>query len=113
VRRYERASTLLTSNQPVEDWGKLLGDVWPSSSPCSTAACIADMCSNGSAELAGQELQLLLSTGLLHEPLKPSLGKEGNDAKLHPERQQNYDQPFAAVLLRMPTDDHQRLHRLC
>ena len=27
MRRYERASTLLTSNRPVEDWGKLLGDV--------------------------------------------------------------------------------------
>jgi len=26
IRRYERASTLLTSNRPVEDWGKLLGD---------------------------------------------------------------------------------------
>jgi DNA replication protein DnaC len=27
MRRYERASTLLTTNRPVEDWGKLLGDV--------------------------------------------------------------------------------------
>jgi DNA replication protein DnaC len=27
MRRYERASTLLTSNRPVQDWGKLLGDV--------------------------------------------------------------------------------------
>lgn len=27
MRRYERASTLLTSNRPVEDWGRLLGDV--------------------------------------------------------------------------------------
>jgi DNA replication protein DnaC len=27
MRRYERLSTLLTSNRPVEDWGKLLGDV--------------------------------------------------------------------------------------
>ena len=27
ARRYEHASTLLTSNRPVEDWGKLLGDV--------------------------------------------------------------------------------------
>jgi DNA replication protein DnaC len=27
MRRYERASTLLTSNRPVEDWGKLLADV--------------------------------------------------------------------------------------
>jgi DNA replication protein DnaC len=26
MRRYERASTLLTSNRPVDDWRKLLGD---------------------------------------------------------------------------------------
>jgi len=26
MRRYERASTVFTSNRPVEDWGKLLGD---------------------------------------------------------------------------------------
>lgn len=26
MRRYERASTMLTSNRPVEDWGKVLGD---------------------------------------------------------------------------------------
>jgi DNA replication protein DnaC len=26
MRRYERASTMLTSNRPVEGWGKLLGD---------------------------------------------------------------------------------------
>jgi DNA replication protein DnaC len=24
--RYERASTIITSNRPVDDWGKLLGD---------------------------------------------------------------------------------------
>src|SRR5204863_10087103 len=27
MRRYGRASTLVTSNRPVEDWGKLLGDI--------------------------------------------------------------------------------------
>ena len=27
MRRYERASTLLTTNRPVDDWGKLIGDV--------------------------------------------------------------------------------------
>jgi len=27
MRRYERFSTLLTSNRPVDDWGRLLGDV--------------------------------------------------------------------------------------
>ena len=26
MRRYERASTIITSNRPIEDWGKLLGD---------------------------------------------------------------------------------------
>ncbi len=26
MRRYEKVSTLITSNRPVEDWGKLLGD---------------------------------------------------------------------------------------
>ena len=26
MRRYEHTSTMLTSNRPVEDWGKLLGD---------------------------------------------------------------------------------------
>ena len=28
MRRYKRASTLLTSNRPVEDWGKLLAQVY-------------------------------------------------------------------------------------
>ena len=26
MRRYERTSRLVTSNRPVDDWGKLLGD---------------------------------------------------------------------------------------
>ena len=26
MRRYERVSTMITSNRPVDDWGKLLGD---------------------------------------------------------------------------------------
>jgi hypothetical protein len=26
MRRYERASTMLTSNRPIDDWGKLPGD---------------------------------------------------------------------------------------
>src|SRR6202451_897074 len=37
MRRYERASTLLTSNRPVEDWGKLLGDVRSAAAPRSRA----------------------------------------------------------------------------
>ena len=35
MRRYERASTLLTSNRPVDDWGKLLGDTAAVPSPAN------------------------------------------------------------------------------
>ena len=45
MRRYERASTLMTSNRPVEDWGKLSA-IAPRSPPCSTACCITGMSSN-------------------------------------------------------------------
>jgi hypothetical protein len=27
MRRYETRSTMMTTNRPIEDWGKLLGDV--------------------------------------------------------------------------------------
>jgi DNA replication protein DnaC len=43
MRRYERFSTLLTSNRPVEDWGKLLGDV-AAVSGCSIACYIMVSC---------------------------------------------------------------------
>jgi len=35
MRRYETRSTIMTSNRPLEDWGKLLGDV-------ATATAILD-----------------------------------------------------------------------
>jgi len=43
MRRYERCSTLLTSNRPVEDWGKLLGDPLPSVQ-CLIGCFTTDMC---------------------------------------------------------------------
>ncbi|HOX40205.1 MAG TPA: ATP-binding protein [Candidatus Brocadiia bacterium] len=27
MRRYENRSTMMTSNRPIEEWGKLIGDV--------------------------------------------------------------------------------------
>lgn len=45
MRRYERASTLLTSNRPVEVWA----NCWampPPSPPCSTASCTMATCSS-------------------------------------------------------------------
>jgi DNA replication protein DnaC len=41
MRRYQRASTLLTSNRPVEDWGKLLGDI------AAVAAMLDAFCTTG------------------------------------------------------------------
>jgi len=38
MRRYETRSTIMTSNRPREDWGKLLSDV-PSAPPSSTGSC--------------------------------------------------------------------------
>ena len=44
MRRYERASTLLTSNRPVEDWGKLLGDTAGDYGRYSTASYTTPTC---------------------------------------------------------------------
>ncbi len=33
IRRDEKASTLITSNRPVEDWGELLGDTAAGAAP--------------------------------------------------------------------------------
>ena len=38
MRRYETRSTMMTSNRPLEDWGKLLGDV-PTRRRSSTGSC--------------------------------------------------------------------------
>jgi len=59
MRRYERTSTLLTSSRPVEDWGKLLGDV-AAVPPCSTASCITGMYSSAARGAGGQKRQPLL-----------------------------------------------------
>jgi hypothetical protein len=45
MRRYERTSTLLTSNRPVDDWGKLLATP-PPSPPCSTGSSTTPTCSS-------------------------------------------------------------------
>ena len=63
MRRYERASTMLTSNRPVDDWGKLLGDTAaitalldPAPPPCPCAQVRA-------AELAHQSPHRLARAG--------------------------------------------------
>jgi len=56
MRRYERASTLLTSNRPVEDWGKLLGDTASVSSMLDRLLHHGHVSQVRPAELAHQSL---------------------------------------------------------
>src|SRR5205823_13900499 len=58
MRRYERVSTMLTSNRPVEDWGKLL-ETRPPSAPCSTACCTTGTCSNAARGAGDQKMNCL------------------------------------------------------
>jgi len=55
MRRYERASTLLTSNRPVEDWGKLLGAMSPRSRPCWIACFTMATFSSAAPEAGGRK----------------------------------------------------------
>jgi hypothetical protein len=50
MRRYERTSTLLTSNRPVEDWGKLVGDV------AAVTAMLDRILHHGRAQVRSPEL---------------------------------------------------------
>ena len=43
MRRYEHASTMITSNRLGDDWGKLLGDS-AALPPCSIACCVMATC---------------------------------------------------------------------
>ena len=54
MRRYERCSTLLTSNRPVEDWGKLLGDVAAVSAMLRSAAASRTRAEVRTAKLADE-----------------------------------------------------------
>jgi len=42
IRRDEKASTLITSNRPVEDWGELLGDTAAGAAPVPLSLCACE-----------------------------------------------------------------------
>ena len=52
MRRYETRSTMMTSNRPLEDWGKLIGDV-PRPRRSSTASCTMPRSSRSPATATG------------------------------------------------------------
>jgi len=47
MRRYEHASTLLTSNRPVEDWGKLLGRPGSKGAPAAVGSMLDRLLHHG------------------------------------------------------------------
>jgi hypothetical protein len=79
MRRYERVSTLLSSNRPVEDWGKLLGDV------AAVSAMLDEANKVGSSRRVGDELEgrqpscafHWSAVGIVDWP-KKTLSKEGS-----------------------------------
>ena len=67
MRRYERASTLFTSNRPVEDWGKLLGDTAAVAAMLDRLLHHGHVLKCGPAQLAHQERQRELAAGGSYE----------------------------------------------
>lgn len=58
LRRYETRSTMMTSNRPLEDWGKLLGDV-----PSATAILDRFLHHAEIVQITGKSYRLSHSTG--------------------------------------------------
>src|SRR5882724_1613389 len=65
MRRYETRSTMMTSNRPLEDWGKLIGDV-------PTATAILDRFLH--------HAEMVQITGKSYRLRNPARGKDADDA---------------------------------
>lgn len=61
--RYERASTLLTSNRPVDDWSKLLGDTAPVTAPARSATASRTRAQMRATQLAHESPDRLAHRG--------------------------------------------------
>ena len=79
MRRYERTSTLITSNRPVEDWGKLLGDTAAVSAMARPAAASRTRPQVWASELAHQSPDGLADRGGLE--VKPDRSADTTTAK--------------------------------
>ncbi len=74
MRRYELRSTIMTSNRPLEDWGKLIGDV-----PSATA--ILDRFLHHAELIAVKGQSYRLRNKAAKEPTKNAASKIAADAK--------------------------------
>lgn len=73
-RRYETRSTMMTSNRPLEDWGKLLGDV-------SSATAILDRFPHHAeiVQITGKSYRLSQSTGAGNKGEAPESATDGEE----------------------------------
>jgi DNA replication protein DnaC len=77
MRRYEKRSTMMTTNRPIEDWGKILGDV-----PTATAILDRFLHHSDIITITGKSYRLN-SRGKGSKPAKAPTGskKAGKDSK--------------------------------
>jgi DNA replication protein DnaC len=78
MRRYETRSTVMTSNRPLEDWGKLIGDV-----PSATAILDRFLHHAEIIQITGKSYRLRNQTGQAQDPSegsKPANAPPGSDA---------------------------------
>jgi DNA replication protein DnaC len=66
LRRYETRSTMMTSNRPLEDWGKLLGDV-----PSATAILDRFLHHAEIIQMSGKSYRLSQSNGARKDNVRP------------------------------------------
>lgn len=82
LRRYETRSTMMTSNRPLEDWGKLLGDV-----PSATAILDRFLHHAEIVQITGKSYRLSQST---------SAASKGDDAEPAPDAEEKPTKPSKA-----------------
>jgi IstB-like ATP binding protein len=70
MRRYETRSTMMTSNRPLEDWGKLLGDV-----PAATAILDRFLHHAEIIQITGKSYRLRNQTRQQEAEDEPKLGR--------------------------------------
>ena len=73
MRRYELRSTMMTSNRPLEDWGKLIGDV-----PAATAILDRFLHHAEIITITGKSYRLRNRTGRESRPEKGSSAEPGD-----------------------------------
>lgn len=91
MRRYETRSTIMTSNRPLEDWGKLIGDV-----PSATAILDRFLHHATIVSITGRSYRLrnkLSSTDTVPEASEPASAPTGSETK--PKAKRGADKPAA------------------